>query len=207
MTAKLASPIDVLHAAANGEMFDDACARADVEAAARRARVYDYHVRPREVQKTLEPLLGHLCKLRDRLNTLNGESWLDLRDWCWAASDDSSKANQIVSDLHELRAMVTKLEPRLRDVVDAMYATHGKEGRPSNDTRNRLFHDLRAIYEKHTPRKATATVDESELGARGYFVSFVEAVYREMELSIPAGLGTALRNFLYPNKSKGSQRV
>ena len=52
--------------ATKGKRFDPARARADIETAAIRARVYDYHVRPREVLRTLKPLLGHLRELGER---------------------------------------------------------------------------------------------------------------------------------------------
>ena len=197
--------IEALRVATKGKRFDPARARADIETAATRARVYDYHVRPREVLRTLKPLLGHLRELGERLNAMDGESWLDLRDWCWVALDDCNEADQVSRDLSELRGLVAKVEPRLSAVADAMNATNGREGRPSNDTRNRLFRDLREIYEKHTGQKATATVEDSELGARSAFVDFVVAVNSEIRPPLPlAGLGSAIRNSLYSNKSKDS---
>ncbi len=251
MTAKLASPIETLRKAAEGrgkgegKAFDDCRARADIETAigsfrtaARYSVFHEDQTRPREAIKALEPILGHLRQLGERLDAMNDEHW---RDWLWIAADayceipevredldrrntelakefaetDAdlgdyvvSEVDQVTRDLGELRDIVAKVEPRFRAVFDAMMATQGREGRPPLVARNALFRELRAIYEDHTKQKATAKLDGSELGACSPFVDFVVAVNREMRPPLPdAGLGTAVRNSLYPPKTKGRKRV
>ena len=119
-----------------------------------------------------------------------------------------SEVDQVGRDLGELRNIVAKVEPRLRAVFDAMMATQRKDGRPPKVARNALFRELRAIYEDHTKQKATATKDESELGARSPFVDFVVAVNMETHtpLNYPE-LGTAVKNFLYSRKVKIQKQV
>lgn len=207
------TPIEALRTAAKGKAFDGAKAESDIEAAVTsantRARVHDYRVRPREVLRSVDPLLNHLRTLGERLDAMDGDSWLDLRDWCWAATDDAEQvardlgeAEQTTRDLRELRAIVARVEPRLQAVAEAMNTTNGRGGRPPNDTsRHRLFHDLRTIYECHTGQRATATRDASDVRAYSTFVDFVCAVNCELDSPLPlAGLGTAVRNFLYPRK-------
>ncbi len=233
--------IDALcKAAKDSKTFDEERARADIETAissfrtaARYSVFHEDQTRPREAIKALEPILGHLRQLGERLDAMNDEHW---RDWLWIAADayceipevredldrrntelakefagtDAdlgdyvvSEVDQVNCDLGELHTIVAKVEPRLRAVADAMDATIGKDGRPPLVARNSLFRSLRHIYERHTGEKATATKDDSELGAHGPFVDFVVAVTGEMRFFLPyAGLGTAVKNFLYPSKSR-----
>ena len=119
-----------------------------------------------------------------------------------------SEVDQVNRDLGDLTRIVAKVEPRLRAVADAMRATQRKDGRPPQVARTSLFRKLRAIYEHHTGQKATAKAEKSELGAYSPFVDFVVAVTREMRFFLPyAGLGTAVRNSLYPPKTNGRRRV
>jgi hypothetical protein len=78
-----------------------------------------------------------------------------------------SEADLVGRDLGELRSIVTKVEPRLRAVIDSMMTTQRKDGRPRLVARNSFFRDLRAIYEHHTGQKATATVDHVDSGDLG----------------------------------------
>lgn len=237
------SAIDVLRAAANGTTFDEERARSDTKAAidsygvaALYSLIHKDQVRSREVEKVLESVVSHLHKLRERLNTMSGETW---RDWQWIASDAYNElpdvrqelnrrnatsadefadtdldlcdyvvtaVDQVGRDLAELERIVAKVEPRLRAVLDAMVATTGKDGRPRQVARQALFRNLRIIYERDTGRKATASEDvknERGLGARSRFIDFVVAVNQELRPPLSsAGLGTAIKNFLYPPKSK-----
>ncbi len=117
-----------------------------------------------------------------------------------------SEADLVGRDLGELRSIVTKVEPRLRAVIDAMMTKQRKDGRPRLVARNSFFRNLRAIYEHHTDQKATATVDHvdpGDLGAGSQFIDFVVAVNRETRASLPdAGLGNQVKNFLYPPKNR-----
>ena len=237
--------IDALRAAAEGNSFDEERARSNIEAAIDRNRVAALHsvfhkdqARAREVIKALEPILGHLRQLGERLDVMSDERW---RDWVWIAADaycelpdvqddldrwnaeraeefagtDAdlcdyavSEVDQVARDLGELRKIVAKVELRLRAVADAMKAVDSKGGRPPLVARKALFRDLRIIYEQHTGQKATATKDDNEIGARGPFVNFVVAVNRELRPSLfEAGLGTGIRNFLYPPRTKRRRRV
>ncbi len=246
MTAKLVSPIEALVKAAKGQALDDEeRARSEIEAAigtynagALYALVHEDQTKLREAEKVLEPILGHLRKLHERLEAMEPGHWVS---WQWIAADAyceipearedldrwnidlakkyagtdwdlsdyvKTEVDQVGRDLGELCSTVAKVEPRLRAVFDAMTTTKGKEGRPALGARNSLFRKLRAIYERDTGKKATAKVEPSELGAYGLFVDFVVAVNRETHTPLPkAGLGTAVRNFLYPPKTKGSKRV
>ena len=152
---------------------------------------------------------SELPDVRDELDRRNGElaekyagTDADLSDYV------KSEVDQVGCDLGELRNIVAKVEPRLRAVFDAMMGTQGKDGRPALVARNSLFRKLRAIYERDTDEKATARAEKSDLGAYSPFVEFVVAVTREMRSFLPyAGLGTAVRNSLYPPKTKGRKRV
>lgn len=241
--------IEALHNAAKGKVFDEDRARADIEAvistynaAALYARVHhalvpedqiEPQVQPREAERVLEPIVGHLRELHKRLDAMEPDRW---NDWMWVAAGTyselpdvrkdldrwntklaeeyagtdadlsdygKSEVDQVGRDFGELRNIVAKVEPRLRAVFDAMMATQRKDGRPPKVARNALFRELRAIYEDHTKQKATATKDESDLGARSPFVDFVVAVNMETHtpLSYPE-LGTQVKNFLYPPKSR-----
>lgn len=236
MTTGYLSPIEALRAAAKGKAFDKEHARADIEtaigsfrAAARYSVFHEDQTRPREAKRVLEPIVGHLKELHERLDAMEPDRW---NDWQWIAADAyceipdvcedldrwntelaekiagtdadlsdyvKSEVDQVGRDLGELRNIVAKVEPRLRAVFDAMMGTQGKDGRPALVARNSLFRILRAIYERDTDEKATARAEKSELGAYSPFVDFVVAVNREMRPPLPnAGLGTAVRNFLYP---------
>ena len=152
---------------------------------------------------------SELPDVRDELDRRNGElaekyagTDADLSDYV------KSEVDQVGCDLGELRNIVAKVEPRLRAVFDAMMGAQGKYGRPPKVARSSLFRKLRAIYERDTDEKATARAEKSELGAYGPFVDFVVAVNREMRPPLPkSGLGTAVRNSLYPPKTKGSKGV
>lgn len=246
MTTDITSPIEALRKAAkDSKIFDEERASADIEtaigsyrAAARYSVFHEDQMRPREAIKALEPILGHLRQLGERLDAMNDEHW---RDWLWIAagaygelpdvredldrwnteraekiagtgadlSDHVvSEVDQVNRDLGDLTRIVAKVEPRLRAVADAMRATQRKDGRPPQVARTSLFRKLRAIYEHHTGQKATAKAEKSDLGAYGQFVDFVVAVTKEMRFFLPyAGLGTAVRNSLYPTKTKGRKRV
>ena len=119
-----------------------------------------------------------------------------------------SEVDQVTRDFGELRDIVAKVEPRFRAVFDAKMATQGREGRPPLVARTSLFRKLRVIYEHHTGQKATAKAEKSDLGAYSPFVDFVLAVNMKTHTPLPnVGLGTAVRNFLYPPKTKGRKRV
>lgn len=234
------SAIEVLRAAANGKTFDEERTHSEIKAA-----VYSYaihtafhkdKVRPRETKKVLEPLVGHLHKLSERLDTITGKTW---RDWPWTAADAYSQlpdvreeldrwnaelaeefagtdadlcdyvkteVDQVRRDLGELQRIVTKVAPRLQAVFDGMKATMGKDGRSPLVARQALFRNLRTIYERDTGSKATASEDvkdERDLGARSRFIDFVVAVNQELRQPLAsAGLGFAIKNFLYSTKAK-----
>jgi len=246
MTAKLVSPIEALVKAAKGQALDDEeRARSEIEAAissynaaAIHALTHEDQAKPREAERDLKSILGHMEKLHERLDDMEPGRWTD---WQSIAADAyceipevredldrwntelaekyegtdldlcgfvKSEADLVGRDLGDLRNIVEKVEPRLRAIFDAMKTTKGKDGRPALGARNSLFRKLRAIYERDTGKKATAKVEPSELGAYGPFVDFVVAVNREMRPALPkAGLGTAVRNSLYPPKTKGSKGV
>ncbi|MCZ6862443.1 MAG: hypothetical protein O7I42_19580 [Alphaproteobacteria bacterium] len=85
MTTGYLSPIEALRAAAKGKAFDKERARSEIEtaigsfrAAARYSVFHEDQTRPREAIKALEPILGHLRQLGERLDAMNDEHW---RDW------------------------------------------------------------------------------------------------------------------------------
>ena len=148
-------------------------------------------------------------EVREDLVRWNAELAKEHEKSDWDPSDYAvSEVDQVGRDLDGLRNIVAKVEPRFRAVVDAMTTTKGKEGRPALGARNSLFRNLRVIYERDTGKKATARSEKSEHGADGPFVDFVVTVNREIRPPIlnPA-LGTAVRNSLYPPKTKGSKGV
>ncbi len=112
MTKNFSSPIDVLRAAANGETFDDERARSDIKAAvdgycaaAVYTSIHKDQKRSRDAEKALEPLLRHLHKLGERLDSMTGETW---RDWRWTAADAYSELPDVREELNRWNAALAE---------------------------------------------------------------------------------------------------
>ncbi len=83
--------IETLRKAAKGsEDFDEKRARSEIEAAissynaaAIHALTHEDQAKPREAEKALEPILGNLKKLLERLDDMEPERW---QDWQWIAA-------------------------------------------------------------------------------------------------------------------------